>query len=205
MSLILDALRKMEQERKARLPGATDIRPEVLSYRGVQRKPGRPPLLLTVTAAVLILLAVGTGSWFLVKEEKTVPVRMPNNTSASGSVAPAPDQPALSAPHPQSTVEPATQPQTLSPPAVPMQIGLPPHEQRPAPVTEVSAASGITVSGIAYQDERSLRRAVINGSLVGEGSEVAGARVVEIKENRIRFSRAGEQFDLVYASGLSGH
>lgn len=60
---------------------------------------------------------------------------------------------------------------------------------------------GITVSGIAWQDERSLRRAVINGLLVGEGAEIHGARIVEIKENRVRFNRDNDIFEVVHASG----
>ena len=60
----------------------------------------------------------------------------------------------------------------------------------------------ITISGIAYQDERKLRRAVLNGSLVGEGAEVAGARVVEIRENKVRMSRGGQHFDVVFSSGV---
>ena len=60
----------------------------------------------------------------------------------------------------------------------------------------------ITVSGIAFQDERNLRRAVLNGSLVGEGAEVAGARVVEIRENKVRMSRGGQLFDVHFSSGF---
>lgn len=59
----------------------------------------------------------------------------------------------------------------------------------------------ITISGIAYQDERGLRRAVLNGSLVGEGAEVAGARVVEIRENKVRLSKGGRIFEVVFSGG----
>jgi general secretion pathway protein B len=69
----------------------------------------------------------------------------------------------------------------------------------------VAATSGITISGIAYQDDRSMRRAVINGALVGEGAEVAGAKVVEIRENRVRFSRAGENFEILQSSAFTQH
>jgi general secretion pathway protein B len=58
--------------------------------------------------------------------------------------------------------------------------------------------STLVVSGIAWQEERGLRRAVVNGSLVGEGAEILGARVVEIRENRVRFSRGGSSFDVGY-------
>jgi general secretion pathway protein B len=61
----------------------------------------------------------------------------------------------------------------------------------------------ISITGIAWQDERSLRRAVLNGVLVGEGAEVAGARVVEIRESKVRLSRGGQLFEVVMSSGQS--
>jgi general secretion pathway protein B len=61
-----------------------------------------------------------------------------------------------------------------------------------------TAGGDLLVSGIAWQEERKLRRAVVNGSLVGEGAEILGARVVEIRENRVRFSRGGKIFEVVY-------
>ena len=72
-----------------------------------------------------------------------------------------------------------------------------------AAATQQAAPADISVSGIAWQDERSLRRAVVNGALVGEGAEVAGARVLEIGEDRVRLSRGGQVFDAVFASGFS--
>jgi general secretion pathway protein B len=70
--------------------------------------------------------------------------------------------------------------------------------QQPVPV----GAADISISGIAWQDERSLRRAVLNGSLVGEGATVSGARVVEIQETRVRMSRNGRLFDLTLGSSI---
>ena len=66
----------------------------------------------------------------------------------------------------------------------------------------VSGGQDITISGIAYQDERRLRRAVLNGALVGEGAEIGGARVVEIKETKVRLSRGGQVFEVPFSSGL---
>lgn len=61
----------------------------------------------------------------------------------------------------------------------------------------------IKVSGIAWQDERSARRAVINGFLLKEGSSVAGARVMEIQQDRVRFSLAGRNFEVpLLAAGM---
>jgi len=71
-----------------------------------------------------------------------------------------------------------------------------------AAVTQTAPAD-LTVSGIAWQDERRMRRAVLNGTLVGEGAEIAGARVVEIREDKVRLSRGGQVFDVPLSSGFS--
>ncbi|HEX9080526.1 MAG TPA: hypothetical protein VF795_13105 [Desulfuromonadaceae bacterium] len=54
----------------------------------------------------------------------------------------------------------------------------------------------IKVSGIAWQDERSLRRAVVNGFLIHEGSVVSGATVTEILRDRVRFSSGDKVFEV---------
>jgi len=77
---------------------------------------------------------------------------------------------------------------------------------KPAHREEAGAPQGapadISITGIAWQDERSLRRAVINGTLVGEGAEVAGARVLEIREDRVRLSRGGQVFEAAFSAGF---
>jgi general secretion pathway protein B len=52
------------------------------------------------------------------------------------------------------------------------------------------------VSGIVWQEERSARRAFVNGIIAAEGSVIDGAKVVEIYPARIRFSRGGRSFDV---------
>ena len=70
--------------------------------------------------------------------------------------------------------------------------------------TEVSGAGGsrLTVSGIAWQDAPSARRAVINGDLVQEGAQVGGATVEEIQPTRVRFSSGGRQFTVSISGPL---
>ncbi|HJV34950.1 hypothetical protein [Geomonas sp.] len=291
MSLILDALRKMEQDRKNRRGAGGDLRPEVLRYRGeVTSQSGKPYLL---PAAGLILLLGGIAAGFLIRGHgdgeslatgrDTAAV---NQMAAAGpavppaTVAAAPAAPGYPAPAATtSAVQPAAavaappaasaQPAALATPAV---TGAPavehparqqaPDAAAPAPRSEKSsvklpanaashpegapagsaqaaktgkgrkvvaarAAEGyephdrqvrhvsqdaqqpvpvgapdITISGIAWQDERSLRRAVLNGSLVGEGATVSGARVVEIQETRVRLSRNGRLFDLTLGGSI---
>lgn len=200
MSLILDALRKMEQERKSRRQSQSDIRPDVLSYRGVPQKKTGSPRSLPVAVIGVVIVALVTG-WFLLNKGETSPDALHRQTTEQaappGPVTPPPPQPQAQVPPAQLQPLPAPAPTTQPLPSAPIARELPP------PVSEAAPSAGITISGIAWQDERSMRRAVINGSLVGEGAEVGGARVVEIRENRVRFTRNGQTFDVVYSSGMN--
>ena len=203
MSLILDALRKMEQERKARKQGATGLRQEVLNYRGGEAKPERQ-LILPIAAGLIVTASVVTG-WFLLadrSEEKAKPVAatqvIPQSSAPSAPVQPAPVQPA---PPPQANVPPQAGQQvtaphppaaTVKPHAAAVQKQ---HRQEPPPV---STDSTLQVSGIAWQDERKARRAVVNGELVAEGGAVSGAKVIEIRENSVRFNRGGQILEVRY-------
>lgn len=68
----------------------------------------------------------------------------------------------------------------------------------PTPPAAVSSGSrsGLTVSGIAWQENPAARRAVVNGTLLEEGASVDGATIEEIMPTRVRFSSGGRQFTL---------
>lgn len=79
-----------------------------------------------------------------------------------------------------------------APTAAPGQAGQPPQ----TPETTISGApEGVKLTGIAWQDKRNLRRAVINDVLVGEGAVVAGAKVLEIRPGLVRFEKNGAVFE----------
>lgn len=194
MSLILDALRKMEQERKAKRQGLQEIRAEVLNYRGTTAAPEKSRIVPIMAISLLICAAAACFFYY------------------NGSAAPKND--AVKAVEPRNEELPsAILPQTVqkSPQVPPFEKSIPaeaisvPKIPKPsanaATVTKLNSDEGITVSGIAWADERYLRRAVINGSLVGEGAEIQGAKVIEIREDRVRFSRGGEIFEVVHSSG----
>jgi general secretion pathway protein B len=54
------------------------------------------------------------------------------------------------------------------------------------------------LTGIAWQDDRKNRRAVVNDLLVGEGTVIAGVKVLEIKPTLVRFEKMG----IVYETTL---
>lgn len=206
MSLILDALRKIEEERRTRRPGNSDVRSDVLSYRPNHPPPGKSRTMLILAAALLLLgtLAIpvlwqrtasshgaGQGGDQLAGHAQVT-------ESVTAALPPLPATP--------SNESGAAPPQRTA--IAPEQKGTPAKQAHPVPQAagEDQAAAGgdgnLVVSGIAWQEERALRRVVVNGSLLGEGGEIAGARVVEIRENRVRFSRGGKIFEISYAGGM---
>ncbi|WP_224981381.1 general secretion pathway protein GspB [Geomonas agri] len=233
MSLILDALRKMEQERRSRRGTGQDLRPEVLRYRlaAQPKEPRRYPV--AVIAGVVLLLA-GVGAGFLLKGQAPQPVaQAPASLAPVAAVPVAPPAPptpvappvaavlatpTVSAPVPAAppavapvvaaqapaAVAPVVQPsRKASRAAVPQSVPSDaPHVAAQEPAAVAGSAQDITISGIAYQDERRMRRAVLNGILVGEGAEVGGARVLEIKETKVKLSRGGRVFEVPFSSGL---
>lgn len=238
MSLILDALRKMEQDKSSRRGSAQDLRPEVLRYRRAPAPQRSFPVLPVLVGVVLLVGGIGTA--LVLKSHRASDVAA-SGPAAPASVAvqqapiapaplsvpaPAAPAPAVPAPAPVASApidapvrpavseaaptkrdpEPAakgkrsraeTQPPAAEPSVKPARRAAPVQ----AALQPMSAGGGdITISGIAWQDERSMRRAVLNGSLVGEGATVAGARVVEIKEDRVRLSRNGQLFEVALSS-----
>lgn len=236
MSLILDALRKMEQERRSKRGNAQDLRPEVLRYRlaAQPKEKSRYPLAV---ASGIVLLCAGLGAGFMLNG------RAGTQVAAEAPAGVPAAQPAVAVQPPVAAVPPPAVPAAV---VVPQPVPAPPAAAPAAPTQPVvgtatpvpppaepirkssrtavaasaqdtaaqprvprgenaTAAVGgqdIVISGIAYQDERRMRRAVLNGSLVGEGAEVAGARVVEIKETKVKLSRGGHVFEVPFSSGL---
>lgn len=194
MSLILDALRKIELERKAKRQSSQEIRSEVLNYRGIAPV-SEKSRIIPVTAALLLISAAAAGFFYLKNPEtaKTDQTRRVETLNQEQTPITVPKQspPTLSERPLQKIPEAETGRSTL--PARPA--------AKTVTVKQGAGGDGITVSGIAWQDERVLRRAVINGSLVGEGAEIQGAKIVEIKENRVRFSRGSDIFEVVHSSG----
>ncbi len=222
MSLILDALKKLEQDKVAQLGRQIDLRPAITGHR----HPGTPPRWrLPLLIGVALILAVAVAISF----DTSLPLRQsPAMTPPAVSQAAPPPQIQTAAPSLPSPPEatrvaispplpavlttsptPASQPRSTAAPApdVPSQRVPPPPTVRLKP-SESSAVllapADIKVSGIAWQDERSARRAVVNGALVGEGAVVAGYRITEIRPDQVRLSRDSCVFAVPISTSFSG-
>jgi cell division protein FtsN len=55
----------------------------------------------------------------------------------------------------------------------------------------------LNVNGIAFQEGGSDNMAVINGMTVSNGSIIEGVMVEDIQKDRVRFSQAGEKFEII--------
>lgn len=219
MSYILDALKKVEHEKTRKLysGGITKISGDL--FLETRPRPSRGGARKIAGVIVCVLLVTCAGAWFVVKNNKkgrgASPAAVPIVVSAP------PLQPAsLPAPLPVTPPQQA-QPPATAVPEVPVAIPQTPAAvldkteqvatsgkksaktssrvpKTPDPVVQtIPAPAEIKVSGIAWQDEPAMRRAVVNGLLLKEGATISGARILEISQGKVRFSSPAGIFDAI--------
>jgi len=200
MSSILKALKKVEAEKVSRSDAPVDIARDILRHSGRGSGTGFRLLLLTffalvAAAGVIVLLLSGIG-------EKTVGPLRAASPAGEGIINPGvEDLQAASAVRDNTPQSSATE-NLLS------DKGLRPESSEvfePHPVGSDAAASeptalkripALIVTGIAYQQDREGRLAVVNELPVMEGTLIEGARIEEILEDRVRFVRDGRTFEV---------
>jgi len=224
MSYILDALKKMEHEKakKKGTAGIASVSGEL--FRPEKLKPQKGNIWKIGAAIILIAVLTSGVTWYLLRDKS--PVKTVK--TATPIVAPPVQQvqqqepAAIPVPVPAPVVSPAP-PAAISRPETPVAsrvVTSPPADdegrrasrknsakavQRQESEVPVSAPADIKVSGIAWQDERAARRAVVNGFLLKEGAVVAGAKIVEILPEKVRFSMNGKTFELsMHSSAVTG-
>ncbi len=221
MSHILDALQKVQEEKTAKLKQTAITGGVLLTSPSVHTKTRKRFYLLASTVAV-VLCVVGFVIWMALQPPQktlrdsaskpsiqplqTVPAPPVTNLPPSAqTVVPTPpvqkqaaiQPPAVDAveslqrknvPKSKSTphIDSGRQPKAL--PAVTAQTDM----LLPARATE---PEGIKLTGIAWQDDRKNRRAVVNDLLVGEGAVIAGVKVLEIKPTTVRFEKNGSVYE----------
>lgn len=219
MSYILDALKKIEHEKlkKTTPDGRVSITGDLFHERKNQaNRSGLWKMAVLLFIAVLVACA---GTWFVLRGDsrKSRAVMRPE-VSAPPVVA----VPVVPAPPPVQVVQvPSVQPAAPARPPAALRsssaaeqaetVNAPPRSARilnkekprlaPSPMPKqaastIPAPADIKLSGIAWQDERSGRRAVINGFLLKEGAVVSGARITDILADRVRFSAAAGVFEI---------
>jgi hypothetical protein len=106
-------------------------------------------------------------------------------------IQPRPVRP-LPAPEPKTTAVVPARPDPGVKSVVPTPTPAPRKKAKPA----VRPLPSLSVSGIAFREDRSSRLAIINGEAVGIGEKIEGAKVVDIMEEKIHFIYHGRKFTL---------
>jgi hypothetical protein len=217
MSYILDALKKIEHEKskKPALDGKISISGDLFHER--KRLPARAGIWKIAAIIAVALLIAGGGTWFMLSGNSN------KNVSAIRPDAPAPVIPVKTSTTVSTPIKAAST-AVAAPSAAPIPVASvsdnrtetieaededssrrvrrrdrPPkvHSISPqTPLQTVQTPSDIKLSGIAWQDERAGRRAVINGFLLKEGAVVSGAKITDIYANRVRFASPAGQFEI---------
>jgi general secretion pathway protein B len=213
MSLILDALKKLDREKTAKSGGKMDITAEILKAGDSPEKSSLLPLFLTL-AITAFVAAIGTYLVF------GGPSRT-GDPRATAPAVPAQDRQVTAAPLPPApaavTDKPSVPPDVSPvPPPAAASEAMPPGKQRKDgdPETKARATSGVQapgkatvppgdgpattpvlkISGIVWGEVPSERKAVINGTVAREGDSVEGVKVLEIYPTYVVVSSRGKSF-----------
>jgi general secretion pathway protein B len=221
MSSILEALKKLEDEKAARRGGLGNIAGKVTA---TGRRARQKPAWLVPAAMAAIAIAAVLGTYTAMggfSQRHGVPVPLANPAPPASN----PDTPTLRAASPDgasstaSRTELATPARRRAPPGVSaaaIQTSIAPAaagkrssplpQPQPGSQSEKAAASpppssdgqlpALNVSGIAWQKDNASRLAVVNGASVTEGATIAGARVDEIFPDRVRFSYRNKSYEI---------
>jgi len=223
MSYILDALKKIEHEKNKKRPdGRFNISGDLFQER--KRLPVKNGVWKIVALMVVASLVAAASGWFMFKGKKTTgsavirqsapipipappqvtapPVQIPVQVPAPMVVSPV--TPAI--PAPQENIEEEGDDDSSArrarfrnkqgnTPPVAQKLGVK-TLQTSQTIQTVQAPADIKLSGIAWQDDRSGRRAVINGFLLREGAVVSGARITDIQADKVRFASSAGIFEI---------
>jgi general secretion pathway protein B len=215
MSSILEALKKLEDEKAARRGGMGNLAGKV-AKTGRRPRPASAwlvPGCMVAVAVVSVLVTYFAVTGSSSRRSESAPAKKPPGISlAPDTPLPPAGTPVTNGLKPRQSYPP---PHKKSESAVAVLPGatagnreiLPkasgkqeaPTSSTPvksAPETEGSPTPSMTVSGIAWQKDTAFRMAVVNGSPVKEGGTVEGTTVKEILPDRVRFSFKGKEFEV---------
>jgi general secretion pathway protein B len=221
MSVILDALKKLEQEKAVSRSASVDIVPEMVRNRHPRLRNGRwlIGILITgavATTAIVTIFAMGgfTGSKKQPLQHASAPVAsIPAPLQVPDAAEPVVEpalrserypEPAAMQRNPVPRVEPVAAPPTTRPYQRQQPKAATAERLDESPQVAGSSPASLKLSGIAWQDDRRYRRAVVNGVLAAEGEVIEGSRIVAIHQDKVRFSRDGLTFDVAISGPTQG-
>lgn len=221
MSVILEALKKLDREKSSRRSGTAEIAVEIL--RPDLPHPGKR---VPRYAAIAFLTAIATAAityGVILKGgllSKSSPPLAMNPPAPNQEAVPAalPSEPVRS-PRGEISTEPSkiqTPVKTKKPPAplvenkddetkmrqdvIPKQVEIVPEKGKippePPPPASATVSPSLNISAIVWYEEPSKRFAMINGLIVTEGSVVEGMKVEEIFSDRVRFLHHNQHLEV---------
>jgi hypothetical protein len=208
VSLILDALRKLEREKGAHEPGVLVVGSVPWGERSRARR------FLLGAGAVLALALAALAGWLMRRDAPSPAVARPE------AAAPTPVVAATVAPIPlPPTPSPVTTAEEEPTPAPPIRLSKPPVVERPlapaehgsaveapkseagapspsaaapaAPTTPTTGPHELRLSAISQRDGKPV--ALINDRLVFEGDSFDGVRVIRIGESEVEVEVKGQR------------
>jgi len=202
VSLILDALRKLERDKQARDPGVVVV--GQVPWRGRDRSRGVTRVVLGTLA--LLVVAATAGLMWLSRPDgtptATAPPPAPRETlPAEAGPAPGPIEPTTADQTPLSGAASSAPPSpTTSPKAPPpreMTLPEPPPTEETTPAAEEPEAAAPTprppllLTAISERDGKPV--AVLNDRLVHEGDSIDGVRVLRIGPTEVEVEIDGRR------------
>lgn len=216
MSLILDALRKSEAERKrGQAPGLFSPMPMPPSRR--RRTPVWPMVVGAIGLILLAAIAIRYWPGDATREESSaapaveppaMPVQVAAPSTKASAPAPAPAQVAPAVPPPSTSAPVAAQPSPAPVVAAPL-----PAPTLPAPAPATPEPANDTLPGLAllppdqranlpplklsmhvWSEQPARRIAIIDGQRVSEGSSLSGAIVAEIRRDGVALDINGQRY-----------
>ncbi|HLO24496.1 MAG TPA: general secretion pathway protein GspB [Geobacteraceae bacterium] len=210
MSSILEALKKLEDEKAARRGGAGNLAGKVA--KGGHR-PRRVPawlipgsmLAVAVVSVLITYLAMSGGSPH--RSEPPAAKKAPEGAQTPDSLLSPAGIPVTEPLKPRELQQPSQKNRQRTAGAaagnharVPESAVKAEDRASSTPAIKPADSAGaslptMSVSGIAWQKDNAFRMAVVNDVPVREGGTVEGATVTEILPDRVRFSFKGKEFE----------